>query len=131
VTRSATANADDALALHDINLFLRELLAYADVLPADLAVMLRDYQAELRGCPPWRSAGIGDPGQYEQAADLMAQALTDGEWADGQPLDDPRNIYARTCTPHNFQQALRLLAARGEIVLAGGRYYPRPGNERP
>ena len=34
----------------------------------------------------------------------------------GEPVDDPRNVYARVHAPLDFEQALRLLAVRGEIV---------------
>jgi len=123
-------SAADAQTLLDVGHFLRELLTYADVLPTDLVAMLRDYQSELRSPPPWRSDGIGDPAQYERLADLMAQSLTDGEWSDGEPLDDPaRNWYVRAHTPQTFERALRLLAARGEVVKTGGRYYAGPRDE--
>jgi hypothetical protein len=120
-------STDDAQTFRDVGHFLRELLTHADVLPAGLTVLLRDYQCELRNAPPWRSNGIGDPCQYERLADRMALALTDGEWDGGEPLDDPaRNWYAQVHAPRNFERALRLLAARGEIVKTGGRYYARP-----
>ena len=124
-------NGDDAQTLRDMTFFLRTLLKDADVLPADLAAMLRDYQRELRNSPPSRWSGIGDPAEYECLAHSMAQSVTDGEWADDERLDDPaRNWHARAQTPANFGRALRLLTARGDIVTRGGRYYMRPRGER-
>ena len=124
-------NGDDAQTLRDVTYFLRTLLKDADVLPADLAAMLRDYQGELRNSPPGRWSGIGDPAEYEDLAHSMAQSVTDGEWADDERLDDPaRNWHARAQNPSNFDRALQLLAARGDIVTRVGKYYPRPRSER-
>jgi hypothetical protein len=123
-------NGDDAQTLRDVTFFLRTLLKDADVLPTDLAAMLRDYQRELRNSPPGRWSGIGDPIEYERLAHRMAQSITDGEWADNARLDDPaRNRHAWAQTSSNFQQALRLLSARGEIVMRDGKYYMRSRNE--
>jgi len=123
-------NGDDAQTLRDVTFFLRALLKDADVLPADLAAMLRDYQRELRNSPPSRWSGIGDPIEYEDLAHRMAQSVTDAEWADDARLDDPaRNWHARTQTPSNFDRALQLLAARGDIVTRDGKYYTRPRSE--
>lgn len=124
-------NGDDAQTLRDVTFFLRTLLKDADVLPADLAAMLRDYQRELRNSPPSRWSGIGDPIEYECLAHRVAQSITDREWADHALLDDStRNRHAWAQTSSNFGRALRLLTARGEIVTRDGRYYPRPCNER-
>jgi hypothetical protein len=124
-------NDDDAQTLWDVTYFARELLKHADVLPADLAGMLHDYQSELRTSPPGRWAGIGDPVQYECLARRMAESVTDGEWAEGERLDDPaRNRHARAEAPGNFQRALVLLAARGDIVTRDGRYYTRSRDDR-
>jgi hypothetical protein len=124
-------NGDDAQTLRDVTFFLHTLLKDADVLPADLAAMLRDYQRELRNSPPSRWSGIGDPIEYECLAHRMAQSITDGEWADNALLDDPtRNRHAWAQTPSNFGRTLRLLTARGEIVTRDGRYYMRSPDER-
>jgi hypothetical protein len=124
-------NGDDDRALWEVRYFARELLKLADVLPADLTDMLRDYHSELRTAPRRRWDGIGDPVGYESLAHRIAQSVTDGEWADGERLDDPaRNLHARAETPANFQRALRLLAARGDIVITDGRYCARRSDER-
>jgi hypothetical protein len=120
-------NGDDAQTLRDVTYFTCELLGHADMLPTDLAAMLRDYQSELRNSPPSRWDGIGDPVEYECVAHRIAQSITDGQWADGERLHDPtRNRYAWAQTPGNFMRAPRLLAARGEIINTDGRYYTRP-----
>lgn len=124
-------NRDDAQTLRDVTFFLRTLLKDADVLPADLAAMLRDYQRELRNSPPSRWSGIGDPIEYECLAHRMAQSITDGEWADDARMDDPaRNRHAWAQTSSNFGRALRLLAARGDVVSRDSRYYMRSRDER-
>jgi hypothetical protein len=124
-------NGDDAQALRDVTYFAGELLKHADVLPAELAAMLRDYQSQLRTAPPWRWDGIGDPVGYECLAHRIAQSVTDGEWADGERLDDPAtNWRARVEAPATFQRALRLLAAQGEIVMRDGRYCTRSRDDR-
>ena len=124
-------NGDDDQALWEVRYFAGELLKLADVLPADLTAMLRDYHSELRTAPRWRWDGIGDPVAYECLAHRIAQSVTDGKWADGERLDDPaRNPYARTEAPATFQRALRLLAARGEIVMRDGRYWTRSRDDR-
>jgi hypothetical protein len=125
-------NGDDAQTLRDVTRFAGELLRHADVLPADLADMLRDYESQLRHSPPSRWAGIGDPVQYECLAHRIGQSVTDGEWAGGARLDCPaRNRHAWAETSGNFERALRLLAARGEIVTTDGRYYTRSRDESP
>jgi hypothetical protein len=64
-------------------------------------------------------------------AQHIAQSVTDGQWADGQRLDDPAPAhYTWPRTPGTFHRALKLLAARGEIVGRHGRYYTRAGDER-
>jgi hypothetical protein len=124
-------NGDDDRALWEVRHFAGELLKLSDVLPADLTAMLRDYHSELRTSPRWRWDGIGDPVGYESVAHHMAQSVTDGEWAGGERLDDPAtNRHARAETPANFQRALRLLAARGEIAMKDGRYCTRSHDER-
>jgi hypothetical protein len=123
-------NGDDAQTLRDVTFFLRTLLKDADLLPAGLAAMLRDYQRELRNSPPSRWSGIGDPIEYECLAHRMAQSITDGEWADDALLDDPaRNRHAWAQTPSNFGRALQLLSARGDIVMRDGTYCMRPRGE--
>jgi hypothetical protein len=120
-------NSDDARTLGLVKHFTRQLLDRADVLPADLAIMLGDFQSELGNSPSWRWAGIGDPIVYEYVANRMGQLITDGEWPDGQRLDSPHgNPRAWDWTPDNFRRALQLLTARGEIVMKDGGYYPRP-----
>jgi hypothetical protein len=124
-------NGDDAQTLRDVTHFAGELLKHAGVLPADLAAMLRDYQSQLRTSPPWKWDGIGDPVGYECLAHRMAQSVTDGEWADGERLDDPATSWrARVEAPATFQRALRLLEARGDIVSTGGGSYTRSRDER-
>jgi hypothetical protein len=124
-------NGDDAQTLRDVTFLLRTLLKDADVLPTDLATMLRDYQRELRNSPPRRWSGIGDPIEYECVAHRMAQSITDGEWADDALLDDStRNRHAWAQMPSNFGRALQLLTARGDIVIRDGRYYMRSRDER-
>jgi hypothetical protein len=110
--------------------FAGELLKLADMLPADLAEMLRDYESELRVSPPGRWDGIGDPVQYECLAHHIGQSVTDGEWREGKRLDslaDYRLAWGQTRS--NFERALGLLVARGEIAMRDGMYYPRPRNE--
>ena len=124
-------NGDDTQTLRDVTHFAGELLKHADVLPTDLAAMLRDYQSQLRTAPPWRWDGIGDPVGYECLAHRLAQSVTDGEWADGGRLDDPATSWrARVEAPATFQRALRLLAARGEIAVRDGRYCTRSRDDR-
>jgi hypothetical protein len=119
-------NSDDARTLGLVKHFTRQLLDRADVLPADLAIMLGDFQSELGNSPSWRWAGIGDPTVYEYVANCVGQLITDGEWPDGQRLDSPQgNPRAWDWTPDNFGRALQLLTARGEIVMKDGGYYPR------
>jgi GNAT superfamily N-acetyltransferase len=124
-------NDDDTRALWELRHFSGELLKLADVLPAGLTAMLRSYHSELFTSPRWRWAGIGDPVGYESMAHRIARSVTDREWADGEPLDDPaRNRHALAETPANFHRALRLLTARGEIVIRHGRYCTRPPDDR-
>lgn len=120
-------SAGDSQALRDMSHFLRSLLARADVLPESLVALLREYEGELRYAQPWKLDGIGEDYECEWIANLVAQKITDGEWGDAVPLDDPaRNVYARVYAPRSFDRALRLLHARGEVVMTGGRYYVRP-----
>jgi hypothetical protein len=124
-------NEDDTQALWEVRHFAGELLKLADVLPADLTAMLRGYHSELLTAPRCRWEGIGDPVGYESLAHRIAQSVTDGEWADGERLDDPAsNWRARAETPANLQRALRLLAARGEIIMMDGRYCTRARDDR-
>ena len=124
-------NGDDDQALWEVRYFAGELLKLADVLPADLTAMLRDYHSELRTAPRWRWDGIGDPVGYECLAHRIAQSVTDGDWADGERLDDPATSWrARVEAPATFHRALRLLAARGDIVSRGGGSYTRSRDER-
>jgi hypothetical protein len=123
---------DDEQMLRDMRYFTGELLRHADTLPADLAAMLRDYQSELRDSPPGRWAGMGDLAQGDCLAHRIGQSVTDGEWREGERLDSPAgNWRVRGETPGNFTRALRLLAARGEIVTRDGMYFTRSHDERP
>jgi hypothetical protein len=107
--------------------FTRKLLDHADVLPADLAIMLGDFLSELGNSPSWRWAGIGAPAAYEYVANRMAQSITDGELPGGQRVDSLQgNPHAVGSTPDNFRRALQLLTARGEIMMKDGGYYTRP-----
>jgi hypothetical protein len=120
-------NSDDAQTMGFVKHFTRQLLDHADVLPADLAIMLGDFLSELGSSPSWRWAGIGDPTAYENVANRMAQSITDGELPGGQRVDSLQgNPHAVGSTPGNFRRALQLLTARGEIVMKDGGYYPRP-----
>jgi len=120
---------DDAQMQRDMRYFAGELLKHADTLPADLAEMLRDYESELRDSPPGRWTGTGDLVQGDCLAHRIGQSVTDGEWREGERLDSPGNRHARGEAPGNFTRALRLLAARGEIVTRGGMYLTRPRDE--
>jgi hypothetical protein len=64
-------NGDDAQTLRDVTYFAGELLKLADVLPADLTAMLRDYHSELRTAPRWRWDGIGGPSLSQLRTDLI------------------------------------------------------------
>ena len=124
-------NPDDEQTLRDMRGFTHELLRCADVLPADLAAMLRDYEPELYRSPHGRWDGIGDTGQSESLAVRIGQRLTDGQWPKGTRLDASLGglWYARVETRANVERTLRLLAARGELTLRDGMYYTRPRDE--
>jgi hypothetical protein len=123
---------DDEQMLRDMRYFTSELLRHAGTLPADLAAMLRDYESELRDSPPGRWAGTGDLVQGDCLAHRIGQSVTDGEWREGDRLDSPAgNWRIRGETPGNFAWALRLLAARGEIVTRDGMYFTRSRDENP
>jgi hypothetical protein len=117
-------NSDDEQTMRDIRHFMRELLKYADVLPPDLAAMLRDYEPELYHSPPSRWDGIGEAAQSESLAVRIGQRMTDGEWPDDTRLDaSTDHWYAWGETRATVDRALRLLAARGELTLKSGIYY--------
>lgn len=123
---------DDEQTLRDMRCFIRELLTYADVLPAGLTQMLRDYEPELHRSPPGRWDGIGDAGQAESLAGRIGQRITDGHWPEVTQLDaSAGHWYARAETRANVERALRLLATRGELALRDGRYYTRPRDDNP
>jgi hypothetical protein len=123
---------DDAQTLRDMRRFTHELLTYADVLPAGLAAMLRDYEPELYRSPPGRWVGIGDVGQSEPLAVGIGQRLTDGEWPEGTRLDaSAGHWYAWGASRATVGRTLRLLAARGELALRDGMYYTRSRDEDP
>ena len=123
---------DDEQMLRDMRYFTAELLRHAGTLPPDLAEMLRDYASELRNSPPSRWAGMGDLAQGNCLAHRIGQSVTDGEWSEGERLDyHVGNWRVRAETPGNFTRALRLLAARGEIVTRDGMYFTRSRDERP
>ena len=112
--------------------FTRELLRYADVLPAGLAAMLLDYEPDLYRSPPGRWDGIGDAAQSEPLAARIGQLITDGEWPQGTRLAaSAGHWYARCQTRANVERTLRLLATRGELALRDGLYYTGPRDEDP
>jgi hypothetical protein len=124
-------NPDDEQTLREMRHFIRELLKCADVLPAALATMLRDYEPELYCSPPGRWNGIGDAGQSESLAVRIGQLMTDGQWPEGTHLDASLSGHwrARGETRANVERTLRLLAARGELTVRHGMYYTRPRDE--
>ncbi len=120
-------NRDDEQTLRDIRHFTRELLKDADLLPPDLAGMLRDYEPELYRSPPARWDGIGDTAQSEYLAVHIGQRITDEQCPGGTRLDaSTDHWYAWGQTRATVHRALRLLAARGELDLRNGMYYTRP-----
>ena len=119
-------NRDDAQTVNDTGYFLRRLLDHADYLPPDLAIMLSDYQQELKNATPARWNDAGDPAQAEAIAARIAQSLTDNQPDITDNLADPaRNWHAKGQDPHTFRRALQILAAQGEITIKDGTYQPR------
>jgi hypothetical protein len=125
-------NPDDAQTLRDIKHFTRELLTYADLLPPDLAAMLRDYESDLHSSPSDRWDGIGSPVQYDNLAHRIGQGITDGECPEGKRMDSyPGNWYTWAQRHDNVEKALQLLAARGELTPRCGTFYVGPHDEDP
>jgi hypothetical protein len=124
-------NSADAQTLRDITYFTRALLSHADVLPAGLTAMLRDYESELNNTSSSRWQGIGNATQHSATADYIGQSITDGRLPEGKRLDDSslnKWPYSdKTCSV--IENALRLVTARGEVISRFGMYYVRSGNE--
>ena len=123
-------NGDDAQALRDITYFTRRLLEHSGVLPADLALMLKEYELELDNASLERWASMGNPFQYDDLAARIGRAIADGEWPPGTCLDWSRDKrYCWTQTRENVMRALQLLAVRGELTLKDGNFYVRSYDE--
>lgn len=122
-------SSDDTQALRDITYFTRELLSYDSVLPSGLTAMLRDFVSELDDALSSRWMGIGDATEPSLMAGHIGQAIADGKFMEGAALDASslgRDWYALGETCDTIENALRLLAAKGEIISRCGRYYVRP-----
>jgi hypothetical protein len=123
-------NGDDAQALRDLKYFTRRLLEHVGVLPADLAVMLKEYELELHNASLERWTSAGGHSQSGKLADRIGQSITDGEWSPGTCLEWPLGKwYCCNETRESGMSALRLLTIRGELTLKGGGYYVRSRDE--
>ena len=106
------------------------VLEHAGVLPADLALMLKEYELELDNASLERWVSMGNPSQYDDLAARIGRAIANGEWPPGTRLDWSRDKqYCWAQTRENVMRALQLLAVRGELTLKDGNFYVRSHDE--
>jgi hypothetical protein len=123
-------DGNDAQAWRDIRHFTDRLLDHAEFLPPELAAMLGEYASEMGRGSPGRWDSIGNFAQYGNLARYIGQSIADGEWPVGTRLDRPLDIwYCRVQSRENLEDALQLLAVRGELDLKNGMYYVRSRGE--
>ncbi len=109
-------NEDDDRVLWELRHFADGLLQHADMLPANLAAMLRDYHTDLHTAPLWRWYGIGDPVMYQTVADRIAREVTASARESGRTVGVVSNNSARVVKDHlerhDLSAGVRLVSAR-------------------
>jgi hypothetical protein len=97
-------------------------------LPVGLRAALREYKsAFLAECATEKWARTGHPTRYGKLADLIGQQIANGEWKAGERMPSDRRLAARhNVKPSVADNALHILAVRGQLALECGAYYVLP-----